>query len=365
MKTRAAVLRSGDGPFVIEDVELGEPRSDEVLVRMVAAGMCHTDLLARELPPEMFAGPVVNGHEGAGIVEAVGDGVTTVAPGDHVVLSFNWCGDCPACTVSKLPYCFNFGAHNMAGGRLDGSSAYTDASGERVGSHFFGQSSFSEHAIAAEHSVVKVDPELDVARLGPLGCGIQTGAGAILNTLDVRAGQSVVVAGAGALGLAAVMAAVTVDAGPIIAIDRHESRLELASRYGATHTITGDPSTLAEQIMEATGGGADHAFDTTGNAAVCRAIFEGLNNLGTLGLAGVGFGEISFSHISMIGGRTITGVMEGDSVPSEFIPHLAAMNQAGQFPFHELISEFAFDDINAAEAASASGEVIKPVLTFG
>ena len=252
----------------------------------------------------------------------------------------------------------------MAGGRSDGTSAFTDGAGERVGSHFFGQSSFSAHAIAAERSVVKVDPTLDLARLGPLGCGIQTGAGAMLNTLDVQAGQSVVIAGAGALGLAAVMAAKTVDAGQIVAIDRHESRLELATRYGATHVISGDPADFAPQIIDATGGGADYAFDATGNPTVCRAIFEGLHNLGTLGLAGVGFGEITFSHISLIGGRTITGVMEGDSIPSEFIPRLAAMNAAGEFPFHELITEFAFDDINAAEAASASGEVIKPVLTF-
>ena len=332
MKTRAAVLRSGDGPFSIEELDLGEPQPGEVLVRMVAAGMCHTDLLAREMPPEMFAGPVVNGHEGAGVVEAVGDGVTTVEPGDHVVLSFNSCGDCPACDVSKLPYCFNFGAHNMAGGRLDGSSAYADEAGDRVGSHFFGQSSFSAYAIAVERSVVKVDKDLDLARLGPLGCGIQTGAGAIMNTLDVQAGESVVIAGAGALGLAAVMAAKAVGAGTIIAIDRHESRLELATRYGATHVISGDPATFAEQIIGATSGGADYAFDTTGNAVVCRAIFEGLNNLGTMGLAGVGFGELSFSHISLIGGRTITGVMEGDSVPSEFIPRLAAMNQSRRVP---------------------------------
>jgi len=151
----------------------------------------------------------------------------------------------------------------------------------------------------------------------------------------------------------------------IIAIDRHASRLELAAKYGATHKLSGGLDEYAPAILDATGGGSDHAFDTTGNAALCRMMFESLNNLGTLGLAGVGFGELSFSHLSMIGGRTVTGVMEGDSVPREFIPRLAQMNVDGQFPFHELIGEFAFDDINAAEAATASGEVIKPVLPFG
>ncbi len=364
MKTRAAILRSGHGPFSIEEIELADPNADEVLVRMVATGMCHTDLLAREMPPELFAGPVVNGHEGAGVVEAVGSNVTAVEPGDHVVLSINWCGDCPTCSASRLPYCHNFSLYNMSGGRPDGSSVIADAQGERVGSHYFGQSSFAEHSIVAENSLVKVDPSLDLRTLGPLGCGIQTGAGAIMNSLDVQEGQSVVIAGAGALGLAAVMAAKAVGAGTIIAIDRHESRLELATRYGATHTITGDLATYAEQIVAATGIGADHGFDTTGNAAVCRAVFEGLGPVGVLGLAGVGFGDLTLPHIAVVSGRTVRGIMEGDSVPRDFIPKLAAMNQAGTFPYHELITEFPFEDINAAEAASASGEVIKPVLTF-
>jgi len=365
MKVTAAVLRTGNGPFTVEELELGELRADEVLVRVDSAGMCHTDLLSRELPPEFFAGPQVYGHEGAGVVEAVGAAVSSVSPGDHVVLSFNSCGSCPACRKGRLPYCFDFRTHNMAGGRPDGSSAFTDASGARIGSHFFGQSSFASHTVAAANSVVKVDPALDLARLGPLGCGIQTGAGAVMNTLGVEAGSSLVVTGAGALGLSAVMAAKVVGAGTIVAVDRHPNRLELALRYGATHAVSGTPAEITAQILAITNGGSDYAFDTTGNAAVVRASHDALNTIGTLALAGVGFGELSLNFLSMISGRTITGVMEGDSTPTEFIPMLARLNAEGRFPFDELITEFRLDQINEAEAASASGAVIKPVLTFG
>jgi aryl-alcohol dehydrogenase len=358
------VVRTGNGPFTVETLEVAEPRANEVLVRMAAAGMCHTDLLSRELPPEFFAGPQVYGHEGAGIVEAVGADVTSVVPGDHVVLSFNSCGACPACAKGRLPYCFNFSLHNMSGGRPDGTSAFVDAAGNRVGSHYFGQSSFASHTVVAQQSVVKVDPSYDLASLGPLGCGIQTGAGAVMNTLAVEAGASLVVTGAGALGLSAVMAAQVVGAGTIIAVDRHANRLELARRFGATHAISGSPAEITAQIYAITGGGTDYAFDTTGNAAIVRASHDALNTIGTLALAGVGFGELSLNFISMISGRTITGVMEGDSTPSEFIPLLARLNADGKFPFHELITRFPIDQINEAEAASASGAVIKPVLTF-
>lgn len=364
MQTRAAVLRGGQDPFTIEDLTVEEPRAGEVAVRMVAAGMCHTDVLARELPPEFFMGPQVYGHEGAGVVEAVGDGVTHVAIGDHVVLSFNNCGDCPACRQGRLPYCFNFQMANIAGMRADGSSAFTDADGERVGSHYFGQSSFASHTIAAANSVVKVDSALDLAKLGPLGCGVQTGAGAVFNTLGVEAGSSLVVAGAGALGLSAIMAAKVAEAGTIIAIDRHQSRLDLATKYGATHVLNGDPAVMTAAIVEATGGGADYAFDATGAPPVVRAVVNGLNNTGTCALAGVSLGELVIDYPTMISGRTITGVMEGDSTPAEFIPYLAQLNADGKFPFDELIVEFPLDQVNEAEAASADGSVIKPVLTF-
>jgi aryl-alcohol dehydrogenase len=364
MLVTAAVLRSGHGPFTVEELELEDPRAGEVLVRVVAAGMCHTDLLMRELPPEFFGGPQVYGHEGAGIVEAVGDGVTHVQPGDHVVLSFTSCNVCPACVKNRKPYCYDFNAFNLAGVRSDGSTAFTDGDGKPVRSHYFGQSSFASHTLAVAQSVIKVDAISDIALMGPLGCGIQTGAGAIMNTLAVEAGSSVVITGAGALGLSAVMAAKVQQAATIIAVDRHANRLELAERYGATHTVSGSPAEITSQIMAITGRGTDYAFDTTGNAGVVRAAHDALNPVGTLAMAGVGFGELSINFTSMISGRRIVGVMEGDSVTDEFIPRLAALNAAGQFPYDELITKFSIDDVNEAEAASANGTVIKPVLVF-
>ena len=364
MKVSAAVLRSGHGEFTVEDLELEAPRSGEVLVRMVATGMCHTDLLSRELPPMFFAGPQVYGHEGSGVVEALGDGVDDLAVGDHVVLSFNSCGTCKACARHRLPYCFNFSLYNMSGGRPDGSAAFTDGDGARVGSHFFGQSSFASHSVVARTSVVKVSTDHDLATLGPLGCGIQTGAGAILNTLAVEAGSTVVISGAGALGLSAVMAAKIAGADQIIAVDRHASRLELATKFGATATYNGDVAGLTARIQQLTDGGSDYAFDTTGNAAVVRATVSALNNIGTQALAGVGFGDLPLDFLSMISGRSVRGVMEGDSTPSEFIPRLAQLNADGVFPFDELVTTFPLTEINEAEKASADGSVIKPVLVF-
>jgi aryl-alcohol dehydrogenase len=369
MKVTAAVLREATGSFQIEELELGEPNADEVVVRMVGTGVCHTDLLSRELPPELFMAPIVFGHEGAGVVESVGADVHHVEPGDHVVLSFDSCGTCPSCSIDAPFGCYNFNPLNLKNvgfypGRLDGTSAFTDRDGQPVGSHFFGQSSFASHSIVASHSAVKVDKSLPLESLGPLGCGVQTGAGAILNTLDVQPGSSVVILGAGSLGLSAVMAAKVAGAATIIAVDKHQSRLELAQKYGATHGIRGTPSEISAQILDITGPGADHAFDTTGNAAVVRAAFEALTFVGTLGMAGVGSPEMIFGYTSLITGRKVMGVVEGSSRTHEFIPYLAKLNADGRFPFDELITYYPLDQINEAAADSLAGKVVKPVVRF-
>lgn len=369
MKATAAVLREPTGEFQIEQIEVAEPRSDEVLVRMVATGVCHTDLLSRELPPELFVGPIVFGHEGAGVVEAVGADVTHVAPGDHVVLSFDSCGACPSCSAGRPYGCYHFNAYNLKNvgyppGRLDGTSAFTSADGSPLGSHFFGQSSFASHSVVSAQSAVKVSNDFELERLGPLGCGVQTGAGAILNTLDVQPGSSVVILGVGSLGLSAVMAAKLVEAGTVIAVDRHPARLELAARYGATHGISGTPEEITGQILEITGGGADYVFDTTGFAPLVRAAFESLTFVGKLGMAGVGSPEMTFGYTSLITGRVVTGVVEGSSKTHEFIPRLAQLNAEGRFPYDELITYYPLTEINAAAADSLTGQVIKPVVRF-
>lgn len=362
-KATAAVLRTRNGPFSIEEVYVSEPLENEVLIRMVAVGMCHTDLLSREMPPALTILPQVFGHEGAGVVEAVGANVSHVEEGDHVVLSFKHCGSCKSCDAGRPSYCHNIQLHNMSGGRPDGSKAFLDKEGQPIGSHFFGQSSFAGLTVAAAQSVVKADPSHDLKKLGPLDCGVQTGVGTVFNVLDVGPG-SLVVAGAGTLGLTAIMAAKLRGAGSIIAIDRHESRLDLAKKYGATFVLGPDTTEMAARIQEITGGGSDYSFDTTGNAEVVRAIVNGLNHTGTCAIAGVGFGELVLDHITMISGRKIVGVMEGDATPRTFIPMMAQLNADGKLPFHELITEFPIDRINDAEAATTDGSFIKPVLIF-
>lgn len=361
---RAAVLRSHDGPFAIEDLQLDEPRDDEVVVRMVAVGICHTDLLARELPPEYFPGPMVYGHEGAGVVERVGSAVSKVAPGDHVVLSFRACGACKTCSSGHPAYCAYMRELNSSGARPDGTTAFSDRTGAHIGSHYFGQSSFASTTVVAEASVVKVDPSLDLVDLSPLGCGIQTGAGAVLRVFEVQPGETIVIAGVGTVGLAAVMAAKAAQAKTIIAVDRHESRLELARKYGATDVINLPADELGAAILGVTGDGSDYMLDLTGNAQVIRAGFEGLNSAGTLGLCGVGFGEVTFDMSVLLSARTIKTVIEGDSVPEEFIPYLIELNAKGHFPYDDLIQRFPFDEINEAVAASAAATVVKPVLVF-
>lgn len=363
METTAAVLRGGHDPFVLETVTLDEPRANEVIVKVTAVGLCHTDLLMRELPPEFFPGPRVFGHEGAGVVEAVGSAVTKVAPGDHVVLSFSSCGACDKCRNAEPTYCHDFALHNLAAMRPDGSMGITDASGAALGSHWFGQSSFGGYALVAERSVVKVADDVPLELAGPLGCGIQTGAGAVMNSLAVRAGESLVVFGTGAVGLAAIMAGRVVGANPIIGVDRHASRLELAAELGATHTIAaGSVEDVVGAVHGITGRGADYAVDTTGNLGVVQTGVACLHTSGTLGLIGVLFGELTIDAGLLLMGRTITGIIEGDAVPELFIPRLIALWQAGLFPFDRLITTYPFADINTAVDDALSGRVIKPVL---
>ncbi|MFC6726023.1 alcohol dehydrogenase catalytic domain-containing protein, partial [Halobium palmae] len=236
MEIEAAVVRETEGPFEIETVTLEEPRAGEVLVRVVGAGICHTDLSVRDgnYPPEP---PVVLGHEGSGVVESVGDDVTSVEPGDRVAMTFDYDGTCSNCRQGDVAYCESFFERNFGGARVeDGSSPVSD-DGETLNANFFGQSSFATHAVAHEENVVPVADDVPLELVGPLGCGVQTGAGAVMNSLDVEHGSSLVVFGAGTVGLSAVMAGRVVGATTIVAVDVVESRLDLASELGATATV--------------------------------------------------------------------------------------------------------------------------------
>jgi aryl-alcohol dehydrogenase len=359
-----AIAREARAPLVLETGEIEGPRPDEVLVRVVATGVCHTDMVVRD---QDFAAPLpmVLGHEGAGIVEAVGEAVTEVVPGDHVIMTYMWCGHCHTCESGHPAHCENMGALNFAGGRLDGSTATRDASGHAVHDHFFGQSSFSTFALANEKNIVKVDKDAPLELLGPLGCGIQTGAGAVHQALDVKAGTSFVAFGAGAVGLAAVMAARVAGATTIIAVDITPSRLELALEIGATHVVNSRETDPVARIREITGGGADYALECSGRAEVLRQAIDSLGFLGACGIVGATREgtEAAFNvNEVMIPGRRIIGIVQGDVVSKIFIPKLVELHKQGRFPFDRLVRFYALDQINEAIADSESGVTIKPIL---
>jgi aryl-alcohol dehydrogenase len=365
--TQAAVVESGGAPFTLHDVELDEPRADEVVVRMTAAGLCHTDLgvASGGLP---FPLPGVLGHEGAGVVERTGAAVSSVAPGDHVVLSFTSCGSCTNCRGGHPAYCATWLPANLIGGtRTDGSATITRA-GEPLGGHFFGQSSFARVAVVDERSVVKVHPDSPLETLAPLGCGVQTGVGAVWNVLEPRPGSTVVVAGAGAVGLSAVMAAALTPALRIVAVDIVPGRLDVARNLGATHVVDTSQEDLADRLIEITdGAGADGVIETTGNVKVLRQAVDGLAARGTAVVVGAPpFGtEVGLDVNGMLGGKTVTGLTLGDSETQTFIPVLAAMVADGRLPVSELVTTYDFADIQQAVEDVKSGATIKPVLTFG
>jgi aryl-alcohol dehydrogenase len=363
----AAVVHEKGGQFSIERVTIGEPRRDEVLVRVVACGVCHTDMVVRD---QEFTSPLpaILGHEGAGVVEAVGEGVTSVAPGDHVIMSYMYCGECYLCESGHPAHCQHVGPINFGGGRLDGSTSATDKAGGVVHDHFFGQSSFAEYSIASENNVIKVPKDLPLDLLAPLGCGLQTGSGAVLNALKVRPGSSFVAFGAGAVGLAAVMAARIAGATTIIAVDVNVARLDLARELGATHTVNAASEDPVARVGEITGKGADFSLECSGRPAVLRQAIDCLGFFGTCGIVGATKEgtEVPFNVNSvMIPAKRIVGIVQGDVISKTFIPTLIEFYRQGRFPFDRLIKHYAFDDINSAMADSESGKVIKPVLRIG
>lgn len=363
MKITAAVFRRPDTPPTLEQLELSGPRDGEVLVRMVATGVCHTDLKAASSgSPVPF--PVVLGHEGAGVVEAVGDGVDTVSPGDHVVMSFGSCGHCPSCQDGEPAYCHN--VNPFACTRADGST-YLSSDAGPVNGDFFAQSSFATYAIGTARSVAKVPKDAPLELLGPLGCGIQTGAGAILRDLKVKPGQTVGIFGVGALGLSAVMAARIAGAGRIIGIDRHAHRLALARELGATDTILAGNESLTEQVKALVPIGLDAILDTTGVLPVMRQAIDALAPRGACAfVTGPWDGsELGISVRHLLAGRRIQGVSEGNSNPAVFIPQLVDFFLQGRFPIDRLVKFYEFDQLAQAFHDSEEGLTVKPILRIG
>jgi aryl-alcohol dehydrogenase len=297
-------------------------------------------------------------------VEAVGSNVSSVHEGDRVLLSFRSCRQCPQCTSGHVGYCEQFAALNASGVRTDGSTVL-HRNGSAVFGNWFGQSSFASHAVAYEDNIVVVDDSVDLAVAAPFGCGIQTGAGAVLNTLRPSEHSSFAVFGAGAVGLSAVMAARATGVGTIVAVDPVESRRLLATEFGATHTVDPLAEDSVEAVREATGGGADTALEATAIPAVIRQAVDALATRGALAVVGVGEPEVTIDITEVINrGKTIRGVIEGDATPQEFIPLLLDMHVRGQFPVDRMMRQYPFDQIETAIADAHSGVTIKPVLVF-
>jgi aryl-alcohol dehydrogenase len=285
-----------------------------------------------------------------------------------VVMSFNSCGHCPSCDVEAPTYCYNFFPHNWSGRRADGSPTMTHE-GEPMAANFFGQSAFATYAIAHDRNVVALPERFDRLPLetaAPIGCGLMTGAGAVLRSMKVRAGLPIAIFGTGSVGMAAVMAAKIAGADPIIAVDVNDERLALAKELGATHAFNGRDDAIGK-IRELVPQGLGYAFDTTGINTVIEDAWSLLAPKGICGMVGASdpgdnltFNEAAF----MGGGRRVMGILGGDSDGGPFLLELLDHHLAGRFPFERLIETFAFDEINEAIEAGESGRVVKPVLVM-
>lgn len=359
MKIKAAVTPSQGAHFVFNEVTLDEPKSNELKVKIVATGVCHTDAVARDLGLTPY--PAVFGHEGAGIVTEIGSEVTGFEIGNHVVMSFAHCGRCENCLTGHPTVCSDFNKLNF-GGKMEDGTSRLHKDGKDY-SNFFGQSSFGNHAIVHSRNAVKVDKSVDLALLGPLGCGIQTGAGTVLNRLKPEFGSSIAIYGCGAVGLSAVMAAKIIGSRHIIAVDVHDSRLELAKKLGATHAFNGSKVDVVKEIKALTNGGPLYAVETTGVPKVVKQCLNALRPLGQAAIVGITPEmKLDVHNDLMAEGKSMIGVIEGDSVPRVFIPKLIDYYKAGKFPFDQLIRFYEFKDIEKAFEDSKTGATIKPIL---
>jgi aryl-alcohol dehydrogenase len=366
MQVTAAIARAPGADFTLETVELDEPRPDEILIRIAAVGVCHTDLVAREggMP---FSMPAVLGHEGAGVVEKVGSAVSKVAAGDRVAITFRSCGQCDRCKSGDPAYCYSMPMLNYIGMRPDGTKALAQ-DGTAVSSNFFGQSSFATYALAYETNVLKLPADIPFELAAPLGCGVQTGAGGIMLALACPAGSSLLITGGGAVGLSAVMGAAIQGCSPIIVVEPHAVRRALAIELGATHVV--DPAAspdLAAAVRAIRPQGVDYAFDTTGRADTLTAIMAALAPKGVLGIVGIpapGTPMPGDLGTVLTFGQTVRGIIEGDSDPDAFLPVLIDHWRAGRLPLEKLVVTFPFAQINEAIAAQHHGDCVKVVLTL-
>jgi S-(hydroxymethyl)glutathione dehydrogenase/alcohol dehydrogenase len=367
MKIRAAVLEEFAQPLVVQEVDLDGPGPGEVLVRLEACGVCHTDLYtASGADPSGYA-PTVLGHEGAGVVEAIGDGVTSVAPGDHVVTLFSpQCGQCIHCQSPKTNLCLAIREQQNLGYLPDGTTRL-NRDGERI-RHFMGTSTFAEATVMPEVALAKVNPEAPLDVVCTLACGATTGIGAALYIAKVEPGSTCAVFGAGLVGLGAVAGCRLAGAERIIAVDLSEERLEQARAQGATDTLVGGPG-VVDAILELTGGfGADYTFEATGNVAVMRQAVEAARmGWGLCTVAGVaGKGEVlEIVPRFLITGRRVAGASFGGAKGRDRVPELVDLYLSGELDLESLVTNrVSLDEVNDAFDAMERQEGIRTVITF-
>jgi len=363
---RGALVASAGAPFTIADLEFDEPGAGEVLVRLVASGLCHTDLGVQAIGAP-FALPGILGHEGAGIVERVGPGVASVAPGDRVLMSFTSCGECASCAGGHPAYCDTWFPRNVLGEARGDDSGATRIAGEPTHSHFFGQSAFAEYSIADERALVKVAPDADLVALAPLGCGVLTGVGSVWNLLDPGPDDVVAIYGAGAVGLSAVWAAARRSPARLIAIDRVAERLELARRLGASDVIDASSEDVAARVAEITGGrGTRLGADTTASPAVGAQALASTAVGGTLVVIGVAppGTQLPVEMTGLLLGKSLRGITMGDADPRVLIPELVALHAAGELPLELLERTYPLERIAQAAHDMHHGLTVKPVITF-
>src|SRR6188472_4284439 len=367
MRMRAAVLEEFGEPLVVQEVELADPRAGEVLVRLVACGVCHTDLYtASGADPSGYA-PTVLGHEGAGVVERVGDGVTSVAPGDHVVTLFSpQCRECVHCLSDRTNLCLAIREQQGQGYLPDGTTRLSRG-GEPV-RHFMGTSTFAEYTVMPEIALAKINPEAPLDRAALFACGLSTGLGAAMNTAKVQPGSTCVVFGAGMVGLGAVAGCRLQGAERIVAVDLSEERLELAKGQGATETLVGGPDTV-DRILELTDGfGADYTFEATGNVKVMRQAVESARmGWGLCTVAGVaGKGEVlEVVPRFLITGRRVAGSSFGSVKGRDQVPQLGDRWLAGEIDVEPFVShKLTLDDVNRGFELMEAQDGIRSVISF-
>lgn len=361
MKIRAAIVHEKNGPFQFEEVDLAEPNQDELLVKVKACGICHTDEFGRTEAPVPF--PIVLGHEGAGVVEKVGSNIKEFAVGDHVAFSYAYCDHCTSCMGGEPNYCETFNEINFGGVAGDGTTKLSQ-NGKPV-YMFFGQSAFATHAVINRKSAVKVDKDVDLSFVAPLGCGIQTGAGSVINTIKPRVSSSIAVFGCGTVGMSAIMAANVLRCQTIIAVGGNKESLKLAKELGATHTINRkEVADIPAAIAKITGKGAHYAIDTSGHGPLIETAIKSTRFHGeilTLAPTGV-IEKFDIGLEVLMNMRSIKGTCEGDSIAKVFIPELIALYKQGLFPIDKLVTTYDFKEIDKAFADSHAGKVLKPVL---